>query len=239
MSQLVGHLRGLWRYPVKSMAPEALERSEISWQGLPGDRRWAFVRSGLESSAFPWLTLRQNPDMRLFEPRFEDPASPETSRTIVSTPSGDELETTDPSLADQLWPEGARIIRQGRGAFDTFPLSIITTPSIGYIGEATGHALDPLRFRPNLLIDTVTPEPFQEDAWVGRVLRVGSARVRIDKRDGRCVVITIDPTTGDRAPEVLREVAQSREGCLGVYATTVDVGECRLGAPIYLQEGQA
>jgi uncharacterized protein len=50
---------GLWRYPVKSMAGEALVAAEVSWHGLAGDRRWAFVRDGVVRSGFPWLTLRE------------------------------------------------------------------------------------------------------------------------------------------------------------------------------------
>jgi len=40
-----GIVSGLWRYPVKSMAGEAVASTEISWAGLAGDRRWAFVRA--------------------------------------------------------------------------------------------------------------------------------------------------------------------------------------------------
>jgi uncharacterized protein len=38
------------------------------------------------------------------------------------------------------------------------------------------------------------------------------------------VVITIDPATGERNPAILRAVAQQRQGCLGVYGTTVEPG---------------
>ena len=36
-----GRVAGLWRYPVKSMAGERLEQTELGWHGLPGDRRYA------------------------------------------------------------------------------------------------------------------------------------------------------------------------------------------------------
>jgi uncharacterized protein YcbX len=38
-----GIVSGLWRYPVKSMAGEALASTDISWAGLAADRRWAFA----------------------------------------------------------------------------------------------------------------------------------------------------------------------------------------------------
>ncbi len=55
----VGRVVGLWRYPVKSMAGEALKEAEVSWHGFAGDRRWAFIRDGMVNSGFPWLTLRE------------------------------------------------------------------------------------------------------------------------------------------------------------------------------------
>src|SRR3954454_4455380 len=36
----VGIVAGLWRYPVKSMAAEALPSASLSWAGVAGDRRW-------------------------------------------------------------------------------------------------------------------------------------------------------------------------------------------------------
>ena len=38
---LVGTLKSIWRYPVKSMQGEELERSDINKKGLLGDRAYA------------------------------------------------------------------------------------------------------------------------------------------------------------------------------------------------------
>jgi uncharacterized protein YcbX len=116
------------------------------------------------------------------------------------------------------------VIRQGRGIFDTFPLSLITTQTISQLGDMIGERLDVQRFRPNILVEAAENTPFPEDGWVGRVLMLGSLRMRVDKRDGRCVVITVDPDTAERDPAVLRAVAKERQGCLGVYGTTVNPG---------------
>jgi len=37
----VGHVREIWRYPVKSMVGERLDRGHVGTQGLWGDRGWA------------------------------------------------------------------------------------------------------------------------------------------------------------------------------------------------------
>ena len=64
----IGRVAGLWRYPVKSMAAEALDEVLVSWHGLAGDRRWAFVRPGIPRSGFPWLTIRELPEMSHYRP---------------------------------------------------------------------------------------------------------------------------------------------------------------------------
>ena len=48
-SRHVGRVVGLRRYPVKSMAAESLTGVDVSWHGVAGDRRWAFVRERVDS----------------------------------------------------------------------------------------------------------------------------------------------------------------------------------------------
>lgn len=232
---VLGRVAGLWRYPVKSMACEALTQVGVSWFGFAGDRRWAFVRSGVEQSGFPWLTLRQRADLNHYHPSFVDPERPDQSATVVHTPSGARLDVADVALAAELGP-GVRVIRQDRGIFDTFPISLITSQTIAQLGESVGAELEVQRFRPNILVDAAEGEPFPEDSWVGSVLRIGGMRMRIDKRDGRCVVVTIDPATGERNPDIMRTVAQDRQGCLGVYGSTVEPGLIAVGDLVVREE---
>jgi MOSC domain-containing protein len=220
----LGRVVELWRYPVKSMAAEPLAQGDVSWHGLAGDRRWAFIRDGVTQSGFPWLTLREREDMTHYRPSFTDPTEPDKSPTIVRTPSGSVVDVTDPALGAELHPQGARVIKQNRGIFDTFPLSLITTQTIARLSEIVGARLDVQRFRPNIVVEAAEQAPFVEDGWVGCVLQIGGMSMRIDKRDGRCAVITIDPVTTERNPAVLRAVARDRQGCLGVYGSTVEPG---------------
>src|SRR5262245_65923646 len=81
---VIGRVAGLWRYPVKSMAAERLEDVEVSWHGLAGDRRWAFIRDGQVRSGFPWLTIRERPEMARYRPRFAEPDRPTGPLTPVA-----------------------------------------------------------------------------------------------------------------------------------------------------------
>jgi uncharacterized protein len=232
---IVGRVTGLWRYPVKSMGAEELAEVDVSWHGLAGDRRWAFIRNDVAHSGFPWLTIRERNDMSHYRPSFLEPDRPDKSQLVVRTPSGTDFEIADAALAAELYPSGAQLIKQNRGIFDTFPLSLITTRTIADLGARLGTSLDVQRFRPNVLVEPAGEMEFPEDAWVGSVLRIGSLRMRIDKRDGRCVVITVDPVTTERNTEILRTVARDRQGCLGVYGSTVDPGRIALNDSVWIE----
>src|SRR3954470_21334359 len=107
----VGRVAALWRYPVKSMAPEALDEVDVGWAGFAGDRRWAFVRGDVPRSGFPWMTIREDASMLEHVPRFVQPGRPDRSRVVVRVPGRSELDVTDPALAASFG-EGVRPIKQ-------------------------------------------------------------------------------------------------------------------------------
>ncbi len=234
----VGRISAIFRYPVKSMAAEQMDSIDVGWNGLAGDRRWAFVREGLERSGFPWLTIRESPAMWRYEPRFVEADRPEVSATMVRTPDGEELDVVDSELAARLG-YGARVIKQGRGVFDTLPLSLISTQTIAELGSMVGSELEVLRFRPNLVVEASEGGSFPEDQWVGTVLKIGGMQMRVDKRDQRCVMINVDPVTTERDPEILKAVARERQSCLGVYGTTVEPGRVSIGDRVSIQSMSA
>lgn len=232
----VGTLIGLWRYPVKSMGAEALAKAEVGWHGVAGDRRWAFIRPGLERSGFPWLTLRERPDMWQFRPYLVDPERPDASQTIVTTSEGEEHDVVDRALA-ALLGDGVRVIKQDRGVFDSMTLSLISTRTIEGLQQLTGRHLGPQRFRPNLLIEPVNDDPFPEESWIGRILRLGTMRMRVDCRDQRCLILTTDPNNGERDAAILRHIARQHDGCAGVYGNTITPGTIALGDGVFLDPG--
>jgi uncharacterized protein len=230
---LVGRVAAVLRYPVKSMAAEPVEHADVSWHGLSGDRRWAFVRPDLQGNGFPWLTLRQRNDLNDYHPCWTGP-DPDTSGLIVRTPAGDRFDVTASALAAELG-EGVRVMKLDRGAFDTFPLSLITTRTVEGLGELLGTDLDVRRFRPNLVVEAFGGAAFPEDEWVGRNLTIGTTSMRIDGRDKRCVVVNVDPVTGRRDPTVLRAIAAHRQTRLGVYGSTMRPGHVAVGDSVFLQ----
>jgi uncharacterized protein YcbX len=228
---VIGTVSGLWRYPVKSMAAEPLGSAEISWAGLTGDRRWAFLRPEAERNDFPWHTIREYSLMCRYLPRFTDPAHPDKSEVDVQTPGGATLRVHDPALAAELGP-GVRVVRMGRGTFDAMPLSLITTATVSDLCELTQLPSNALRFRPNLLITTTDGQSFVEDEWVGSVLQIGDAAVRVDARDSRCTVVNVDPESGQVDAQLLKTIGKRRQARAGVYGTIVRPGRIQVGDPV-------
>jgi uncharacterized protein len=227
----VARVAECWRYPVKSMAGERLGETEVGWHGLAGDRRWAFVRGDTPRSGFPWLTIREQPQMLLYRPTLLDRSRPDQSDVHVRTPAGAELDVIDPTLAAGLAP-GSRAIKLDRGVFDTSPISLLSRQSVFGIAELVATELDVRRFRPNLVLEA--DGAFPEDEWVGATLAIGSARIRVDKRDQRCVVVNTDPASTRRDSSVLHAITRERQACLGVYASTVRPGVIQPGDTVRL-----
>lgn len=223
------------RYPVKSMAAETLQSAAVSWHGFAGGRRWAFIRPQVERSGFPWLTIREKPDLWLHQASFCDQGDVESSKVVVRTPEGAEFDVADPELARRLG-EGVRVIKIYSGVFDTFPLSLLTVQSVEGLSSLVAQALSPWRFRPNLLIDATGSEGFPEDEWAGAVLRIGQMRCRLDSRDKRCVMVNIDPADVTSSnPAVLRAIAKERNAQFGMYGTTVEPGAVSVGDEVMLE----
>ena len=210
------------------MAAEQLDSVDVGWNGFAGDRRWAFIRGGLVRSGFPWLTIRENPSMWKYTPRFEDAGNPDRSVTLIRTPDGNEVDVADPTLAKQLGHD-CTLIKQDRGVFDAMPLSLISTQTIASLASSVGYDLGMRRFRPNIVIDASDGGDSPENSWISETVRIGDMSMRIDKRDKRCVMINVDPVTTQKDPAVLRAVAQERESFLGVYGTVARQGRVSVG----------
>ncbi|WP_406020298.1 MOSC domain-containing protein [Nocardioides sp. NBC_00850] len=108
-------------------------------------------------------------------------------------------------------------------------VSVVTTASLHDLARQVGQdALDAARFRPNLVVET--DEPYAEDTWLGREIRVGGATLRIGVPIPRCAVIDSHPETGERDIRLLKTLASHRplnragEPAFGVFAEVVTPG---------------
>ncbi len=253
---VIGIVDSLWRYPVKSMRGEEMNELFAGYAGVYGDRLWAFV-SDASPKGFPYFTGRQQRKMICYRARFRDaakaerPSNQEEAEENGAWPlpanSGElavEVETTDgkffaiddPSLVDVLragieHSGDIRLLRSDRAMTDCAPVSLFSLQTVRQLASESGTRIDKRQFRANVYLDLPDMAGFAEDELVGRSLRLGSkVVVSIIKRDGRCMMITLDPETAEKSPAVLKTVAQKHEGRAGLYVE----GTVRKGDPVEL-----
>lgn len=126
--------------------------------------------------------------------------------------------------------DGPSAVDRGRDGAAT----LVSLASVRALSRLAGEDLDPRRFRMSIEIDGV--EPFAEDRWVGRELRVGGARLRVEGHVGRCMITSRDPDSGvvdvptlDLLRELRGEAATTEPLALGVHAAVLQGGEVRVG----------
>ena len=240
----------LWRYPAKSMRGEELDEAFAGFSGIYGDRLFAF-RSSASPTGFPYLTAREQRRLLQYRPRFRNPdkaarpvnlteaekmganpisADPWELMVDVETPDGKTLAIDDPALMDMLRADidqkhQLTLMRSERALTDCRPISIFSLQSARQLVEETGVPVDTRRFRANVYVDLSSREGFAENQFVGRTLRIGpKVVVAILERDARCVMITMDPDTTEKTPEILKKVAQAHDGMAGVYGAVLVEG---------------
>ena len=234
-TQQVGFVKALYRYPVKSMKGESLDQVQVWWHGFEADRRYAFIRAD-NSSRFPWLTAREVPTMLQYMPYFVEPTNPVDSDVQVRMPDGQEVALDSSELHQQLtslYKGPIYLLQSGRGFFDSMDLSLISTATVNAIGEGADVTLDPLRFRPNILIEAFEDALMPENAWVDGLLIFGerdtSASMRVNRKDARCIITNLDPATSDQKPSVLRTIVRNHGQCAGVYGSPERTGTIQVG----------
>lgn len=80
------------------MRGESLAAAVLRWQGIDGDRQYAFLREA-NRSRFPWLIARELSELVRYTPRYLDPASLRTSALRVVAPDGMECDVAVDTLA--------------------------------------------------------------------------------------------------------------------------------------------
>jgi len=252
---IVGKVESLWRYPVKSMRGEELDEIFAGFSGIYGDRLFAF-KSPASPKGFPYFTAREQTKLLQYRPRFRYPdkaarpvnlteaetmganpvsADPSELMIDVETPDGRTLAIDDPTLMELVRTDidqkhQLTLMRSERAMTDCRPFSMFSLQSARQLAEETGTSMDKRRFRANVYVDLTSAQAFGENNFVGRSLRIGpKAVVTILERDPRCMMITLDPDTGEKTPAILKKLAQAHEGMAGVYGAVMVEGMLHKG----------
>jgi len=210
------HVAELWRYPVKSMAGERLERAEVRRDGVVGDRLvqlYDMRGRVITARTRPWLLGHQGSLGPDGEPRVDGRpwSSPETA-----------------ALVAQAAGHGARLERfLGEERFDVLPLMVATDGAIAALG------VDGRRLRPNIVVGGV--DGLGEREWPGRRLRIGGEVViAVAQLRGRCVMTTYDPDTQAQDHGVLRRIVREFGGTMALDCAVEAEGSVHVGDPVVL-----
>lgn len=249
---MTGTIAALYRYPVKGLSADPLTSVNVTpGETLPFDRAWAIEngpsRFDPEAPAHlpkvAFLMLMRDERLATLETRFD-----EENRRLTLLRGGRQV-----AGGDLTTRSGRQIIEQFLGAYmreslrgpprilsaeghsfsDTRAkrLHIINRASVRELERVIGRAVDPLRFRPNLVVDGGAP--WSEMQWVGREISAGPVRLRIAKRTDRCAATNVDPQTGTRDMDI-PAVLQREWGHIdfGVYAEVMSAGRLSIGDPL-------
>ncbi len=236
--QVVATVQQIYIYPVQSMRGVPVAGAFASLNGIYGDRRYAFVQKRLAGAdGFPWMTGREQPRMVTYRPSFARPPALDDAEppVAVRTPDGDALDVADPRLRERLEANAQVeliLIKNGRGNYDSQHISIFSLRTLRVLEQESGASIDPRQFRANLYVEPENGQPFAEEGWLAQVLQVGEAVVAVTKKDTRCMMINLDPDSGNQRPEVLRTVTRLHNQQVGVYANVIVPGVVRAGDSI-------
>jgi uncharacterized protein YcbX len=210
------HVAELWRYPVKSLAGERLDRVEMRLDGLVGDR---LVQ--VYDARGRVVTARTHPALLGHRGTLGPDGEPRVDGWPWAAPEAAALVAGAPGPAPRL----DRFAGEER--FDVLPLLVATDGAIAAL------AVDGRRLRPNVVVGGVPG--LAEREWPGRRLRVGSTVVvAVAQLRDRCVVTTYDPDTQVQDPGVLRRIVREFGGAMALDCAIVTGGWVEVGDPVVL-----
>jgi uncharacterized protein YcbX len=251
MTSAPASIRAIYRYPVKGLSPQALERTPLSaGQTIPADRLYAIENGpcGFDPEApayFPkqrFLMLMRNDRLAALRTDFEEDSHTLIIRSENREAARGDLRTKEGRLAIEAFfrrfmPKelhGPPKVLFGKGGHSFSDVarkvvSIINLASVAEVESAAGAPVNPLRFRGNLYV--AGWPAWHEFNLLGRLLTIGeTARLRVVKRIQRCAATEVDPDTGIRDLPVPRTLIENFDHAdCGVYAEVVTAGEIAIG----------
>lgn len=239
---LIGHIKEIVRYPVKSFHGESVQKSKVMDYGLYGDRSHAFLD---ESRPGKYLTITQFPGLVRYQATFSgEEDSSKFPPLTVTTPDGRKMDWRDKELLKEIEKHSNRKIEPIQYSPSHVPLGAIEEEHILLVTDASLHKLKELwgnekldfqRFRPNLVISLIEDEPFIEENWFGKTIMIGNeVGIKINRHCERCMIITVDPESGERDASLHKTVISERNNYFGVYASVVNTGEIKVGDEVCL-----
>jgi uncharacterized protein YcbX len=230
----------LCRWPVKSLAGERADALRLDPRGIAGDRAHALF--DVHKDAPRQLTIRQAPGLLRWRAAYPgcpgDTLEPDNvPLPVVTSPDGAEFGWDDPRLPAALSADLGRevTLRRDLALMQDLHDSLLVTvqATLDAVSAALGRELDLRRFRTNIHV-ALDAEPYAEERWEGRRLRVGDTVLELLHPCERCVIPTRDPDTAAKYPDLLRWLARERGMLFGINARATGPGRVAIGDRVEL-----
>ena len=240
----------LWRYPVKSMQGERVDRVALDASGFAADRRFGVVTPD-------GFVLSGKSEPRILGGSATARADGEID---IELPHGVRTASDDPDVDALLSAWLDRPLRLHRAGGDeqftihhhtdpedeTKTKDFSTPPGAYYDSRSTVHLLsqsslraasdsygegqwDVRRFRPNVVVSFGDAEGFVEEAWVGATVTLGAVPALVRKRTERCVLTTRAQPGLERDLQIYRSLMKSNHANLGIYLVPQAAGSIAVG----------
>ncbi|MES2098812.1 MAG: aminotransferase class I/II-fold pyridoxal phosphate-dependent enzyme [Pseudomonadota bacterium] len=244
-------IRGIYRYPVKGLSPQALRGIELeAGKPFPFDRIFALARPGVpidvaepawaKKGLFVMLMLdealaqvRTRLDVSTLQFEILRHGEKVLSADLQTASGRAAVESFFKTLVPRL-EAPPRLVQASSGHFMDKPdnvVSLINLATVRSLEAKWGRPVDPLRFRANFYIDGL--RPWEEFDWIGSDILLGDALLRVDRRNGRCGATNVNPTSGQRdmdIPSALRQDFGHKD--LGIYLIVRKAGKVVVGDPV-------
>jgi uncharacterized protein YcbX len=246
---MTARIDAIYRYPVKGLTPQPLERTTLSVGAtLPADRLYAIENGAIDfDPAAPkyfqkerFLMLMRNERLAALRTDYDEAnhtliihwQGREAARGDLRRPEG-RLAVEDffsRFMPDELRGPPKVLLGQNHSFSDVAKkvVSIINLASVAEVEMAAGAAVNPLRFRGNIYVSGWPA--WHEFELLDRELSIGSARLKAIKRIVRCTATDVDPDTGIRDLTILNTLYDSfgHADC-GIYAEVKADGNIATG----------
>jgi uncharacterized protein YcbX len=249
-------ITGLYRYPVKGLTPEALQRVALRVGAtLPNDRRYAIENgpSGFDPAAPSWmpktvfLMLMRNERLAALRSHYEDETHVLTIHRDGEVVARGDLETVEgrgriekffvENFVPELKGPPKVLSCEGHSFSDVAKkvVSIINLGSVAAIEDMVGAPVHPLRFRGNVHVRGWPA--WHEASLLGETLTIAGVRLKVVKRITRCAAVNVDPELAVRDMEIPNTLMRrfGNNEC-GIYAEVLEGGSIAVGDKVAVEQ---
>ncbi len=244
-----GRIDALYRYPVKGLTPEALPRVTLTPGGtMPFDRAYAIengpghfdIDDPKHVSKLNFVMLARNEQLAKLRMRFDDATETLTILNGGAVVVRGDLRTVEgratieafyASFVGEALRGAPRVVHvDGHSFSDVEPkcLHIVNMESVRALEADMGVAINPLRFRPNVVLDGLPA--WTEFDWVGNAIKIGGVTFEVFTRTERCPATNVNPETGVRDLKIPSFLSRTYgHADFGVYAKVKEGGAVQVG----------